>query len=63
VPRAEHKTPHKLSVAGLEYLLAATEAGVSSRAIGARLGKDPSYVRHVRSKVQRGLWKDRRVVT
>jgi pyruvate formate lyase activating enzyme len=34
----------------------ASEHGESSRVIGARLGKDPSYVRHVRSKVRRGRW-------
>jgi pyruvate formate lyase activating enzyme len=62
VPCAEHKTPHKLPAAHLEYILAASAAGVTSRELGAALGKHPSYIRHVRSKVRRGLWRDRRVV-
>jgi len=36
--------------------LAASEAGASSRVIGSKLARDPSYIRHVRSKVRRGVW-------
>jgi len=38
-----------------ELIAAATVRGESSRAIGSAIGKDPSYVRHVRSKIARGL--------
>jgi len=38
-----------------ELIAVATAAGQSSPAIGLALGKDPSYIRHVRSKIARGL--------
>jgi pyruvate formate lyase activating enzyme len=48
--------PRTLSRADVAAIVEASHRGESSRAIGARLGKDPSYIRHVRSKVRRGLW-------
>ena len=48
--------PRTLSPTEVAGIVAATNRGESSRAIGARLGKDPSYIRHVRSKVHRGRW-------
>src|SRR5205823_10869579 len=48
--------PRTLSPTEVAGIGAATNRGESSRAIGARLGKDPSYIRHVRSKVHRGRW-------
>ena len=50
-----HAIPWKLSQTERETILAATERGETSRAIGAALGKDPSYIRHIRSKVNRDL--------
>ena len=38
-----------------ELVATASAAGETSRAIGLMLGKDPSYIRHVRSKIARGL--------
>ncbi|MGH7411300.1 MAG: LAGLIDADG family homing endonuclease, partial [Candidatus Methylomirabilis sp.] len=40
----------------LETVLDLTRQGMSSRAIGAHLGMDPSHIRHLRSKVNRGIW-------
>ena len=50
------KTPHKLSAAEVEHILSASAAGATSRELGRQFGKDPSYIRHVRSKVRRGIW-------
>jgi pyruvate formate lyase activating enzyme len=58
VYRSSFKTPHKLSAADVEHIMIASEAGVSSRELGLAFGKDPSYIRHVRSKVGRGNWTD-----
>ncbi len=40
----------------IETVLDLTRQGLSSRSIGAHLGMDPSHVRHLRSKVGRGIW-------
>jgi pyruvate formate lyase activating enzyme len=48
-----------------ELVAVASAAGESSRAIGLALGKSSSYVRHVRSKISRGLggsWRTHGVV-
>ena len=37
-------------------VMALTEKGWTSRQIGERLGKGASFVRHIRSKVRRGIW-------
>jgi pyruvate formate lyase activating enzyme len=50
------KTPHRLPAEVVERIMTASAAGVSSRELGRELGKDPSYIRHVRSKVRRGIW-------
>lgn len=55
-----YKIPHKLAPHQVEWLMVATQEGVSSRELGQALGKDPSYIRHVRSKVYRGLWQEER---
>ena len=57
---AEYKTPHRLPAETVAHIMAASAAGATSRALGLELGKDASYIRHVRSKVQRGLWNDAR---
>ena len=41
-----------------ELVAAASTAGESSRSIGLTLGKSASYVRHVRTKIARGLGSD-----
>lgn len=48
--------PRLFSPADTAAIMQASDRGESSRSIGARLGKDHSYIRHVRSKVRRGRW-------
>jgi hypothetical protein len=48
--------PRSLSPSDVQGIMRASEDGESSRAIGGRLGRDPSYIRHVRSKVRRSRW-------
>jgi pyruvate formate lyase activating enzyme len=43
-----------------EWIMMASAQGQTSRAIGLRLGKDASYIRHVRSKIARGRGQDAR---
>jgi pyruvate formate lyase activating enzyme len=50
------KTPRQLPPDTVGRIMAASAAGVTSRELGRELGKDASYIRHVRSKVRRGLW-------
>jgi pyruvate formate lyase activating enzyme len=38
-----------------DLIAVASARGETSRALGIALGKDPSYIRHVRSKIARGL--------
>ena len=47
-----------LSLEEREAIMVATLSGETSRQIGAKLGKDPSYIRHVRSKINRGVGQD-----
>jgi pyruvate formate lyase activating enzyme len=42
------------------FIAAASAEGISSREIGARLGKSGAYIRHVRSKLRRGRGDDSR---
>ena len=51
--RIEYRTPWKLSASDVEFIVNETESGKTSREIGLMLGKHPSYIRHIRSKVQR----------
>jgi pyruvate formate lyase activating enzyme len=60
---AHYRVPHRLQPEIVEHILTASAASVTSRELGAELGKHPSYIRHVRSKVQRGLWSERRPAT
>src|SRR5262249_54576094 len=48
------RVPWELSVEQRQLIVEATAQGETSRQIGARLGKSPSYIRHVRSKLARG---------
>ncbi|HEV8440821.1 MAG TPA: radical SAM protein [Methylomirabilota bacterium] len=48
--------PRSLSPMEVQDIVRAGETEESSRSIGARLGKHPSYIRHVWSKVRRGRW-------
>jgi pyruvate formate lyase activating enzyme len=52
--RFTYRVPWGLSAAAREEIAEATARGETSREIGARLGKDASYIRHVRSKLARG---------
>jgi pyruvate formate lyase activating enzyme len=50
---------HPLRVIGrklLEDVQAMSVAGMTSREIGARIGKSASHVRHLRRKLRRGIW-------
>ena len=51
-----YKVPRQFDQEEVEQLMELSEAGVSSRVLGKKLGKDPSYIRYVRSKVRRGVW-------
>jgi pyruvate formate lyase activating enzyme len=53
---ATFSIPRSLSPDEVEALMLASAEGESSRSIGARLGRNASYIRHVRSKVRRGRW-------
>jgi pyruvate formate lyase activating enzyme len=50
-----YRIPWELSAVTRDAIMEATVGGETSRAIGAALGKDASYIRHVRSKMARGL--------
>ena len=54
--RSAFATPHRLPAAMVQRIMAASEAGMSSRALGLDVGKDASHIRHIRSKARRGLW-------
>jgi pyruvate formate lyase activating enzyme len=53
---ATFSVPRSLSPREVHGIMEASERGESSRTIAGRLGRDPSYIRHVRSKVRRGRW-------
>lgn len=53
-----YRIPWGLPAALRETIAAATATGRTSREIGAVLGKDASYIRHVRSKMARGRAQD-----
>lgn len=55
-----YRVPWKLSASVRQSIVEATTRGETSRAIGAELGKDASYIRHVRSKMGRGRADDLR---
>ncbi|MGH7320218.1 MAG: radical SAM protein [Candidatus Rokuibacteriota bacterium] len=40
----------------LRAILTMSEAGLTSREIGARIGKSASHVRHLRRRLRRGIW-------
>ena len=56
--RIAYRVPWMLSADTRQEIAEATTRGETSRQIGARLGKDASYIRHVRSKMARGLAQD-----
>lgn len=58
--RITYRTPWLFSAADREAVVVATQQGKSSREIGAAMGKDASYIRHIRSKMNRGLALDER---
>jgi pyruvate formate lyase activating enzyme len=58
--RITYKVPWELTSDFRQAIVAATARGETSRQIGTRLGKDASYIRHVRSKIARGLAQDER---
>ncbi|HYH84324.1 MAG TPA: radical SAM protein [Pyrinomonadaceae bacterium] len=55
-----YRVPWKMSAAARQEISDASARGETSREIGARLGKDASYIRHVRSKMARGRAQDER---
>jgi pyruvate formate lyase activating enzyme len=56
--RFTYRVPWGLSLEEREKIAEATARGESSRTIGVALGKSASYVRHVRSKLARGVATD-----
>ncbi len=57
-----HQVPHALTEEQVTEIVTASTDGVSSRELAERFGKRPDYIRHVRSKVRRGLWVNEREV-
>jgi pyruvate formate lyase activating enzyme len=53
-----YRVPWGLTVEQRTAIAEATLVGATSREIGASLGKSGSYIRHVRSKIARGLAED-----
>ncbi len=58
--KVTYRVPWDLSPETRQAIAEATAAGKTSREIGAALGKHPSYIRHVRSKMRRGRANDTR---
>jgi pyruvate formate lyase activating enzyme len=58
--RVTYRVTWDLSTEHRELVAAATAAGETSRAIGSAIGKEASYVRHVRSKLANGRGDDSR---
>jgi pyruvate formate lyase activating enzyme len=58
--RGAYQVPHKLQPEQVDFVVESLAQGATSRQVGAALGKHPSYVRGVISKVRRGLWTDSR---
>jgi hypothetical protein len=58
--RVTHRIPWDLQPQELDTILLATSTGSTSRQIGQMLGMDPSYIRHIRSKADRGRIKHER---
>lgn len=54
------RVPWELNAELRQSIAEATARGETSREIGARLGRDASYIRHVRSKMARGRAQDER---
>jgi pyruvate formate lyase activating enzyme len=61
--RFTYRVRWDLSADDRSLIASATAAGTPSREIGRMLGKHPSYVRHVRSKLARGLGTDERTAS
>lgn len=51
-----YKVKRSISEKTLKRVLTLTAAGISSRLIGEEIGKSASHVRHLRGKIQSGLW-------
>lgn len=59
--QATYQVPHEFGEEDIQDIMNASAAGVTSRELGDRLGKRADYIRHVRSRVRRGLWVEERV--
>ncbi|MEK9162086.1 MAG: radical SAM protein [Chloroflexota bacterium] len=51
-----YRAKHDIGRETLEQVMKLSAQGISSREIGARIGKEASHVRHLRSKINRGIW-------
>lgn len=51
------KIPHVFSASDVEHIMESSKQGISSKELGIEFNKDSSYIRHVRSKVRRGIWR------
>jgi pyruvate formate lyase activating enzyme len=60
---ASFSTRRRLTMPDVDAIMTASARGETSRAIGTRLGMDPSRVRHILSKVRRGQWVYARVLS
>ncbi len=59
--QAKYRAPHEFDADDIQEIMTASAHGVTSRELGERLSKRPDYIRHVRSKVQRGMWQSERM--
>jgi pyruvate formate lyase activating enzyme len=55
-----YRVPHELQPEHVDFIMESLAQGATSRQVGEALGKHPSYVRGVASKVRRGLWTESR---
>jgi pyruvate formate lyase activating enzyme len=51
-----YRAKHDIGRETLEQVIRLSALGMSSREIGSRIGKEASHVRHLRSKINRGIW-------
>jgi len=55
--QATFQVPHEFDAPTIQQIMQASALGVTSKELGVPLGKRPDSIRHIRSKVQRGLWR------
>ncbi len=59
--QATFRVPHEFDAATVQQIMDASAQGATSRELSARFGRRADALRHLRSKVRRGLWRYERV--